>query len=531
MTELRLDRGKAFLIVFLTWAAMYLPALGGREFRGEEGRRTLPAVTMVKTGDWLVPHVAGRPYYQKPPLINWLVAASFLLTGEQSERSARLPSAVSVLAFASLLVWFPGAWPRREARLIAAVFFLTTFTVIENGRQIEIEAVYITLTSMAILSWLFLWANARSKWGLWLIPSVFLTCGMLTKGPPILLFYYGPVLGVLAYSRGLRALVSIPHLAALILCLGVPAAWAYFAWRQAAVAGQATADLGGGEIVTRLTSLVLGWSGWWENVVSSFTGLLPWGLFLPLLWRRDFLAHIPPGRLPLLKGARLGMVVPFLAITLIPGNRGRYGLPVLGLMCLLLGWVLAETEVLPDRGRLWRGGVLLGFGVAAGTAAAGLVAVNAGIGPAVVLGIIVSLAVMLWRERARFHTPVHLATLSASLGAVLMLQFPLFAPPLFRRDEICRPVSVQTKSLVPDTETVYIFDPGCQLFLFYIREPMEYLRELEQVNGHVRFLVMREDAYQRFKDGPAIAVRQPKTLYSFAGKKHGFRLLELTAPP
>ncbi|MCL5278434.1 MAG: hypothetical protein M1376_00830 [Planctomycetes bacterium] len=38
-----LGRMEAFLAVFLTWVALYLPGLGATKFHGEEGRRILPA--------------------------------------------------------------------------------------------------------------------------------------------------------------------------------------------------------------------------------------------------------------------------------------------------------------------------------------------------------------------------------------------------------------------------------------------------------------------------------------------------------
>src|SRR5216117_3369805 len=87
-------------IVLLVWAAIYLPALGSLEIKGEEGRRILPAVTMLQTGNFLVPYVGSEAYFRKPPLVNWLVAASFKLTGVRNEWTARLPSVLAVLAVA-----------------------------------------------------------------------------------------------------------------------------------------------------------------------------------------------------------------------------------------------------------------------------------------------------------------------------------------------------------------------------------------------------------------------------------------------
>src|SRR6266496_3247155 len=81
-----ISRFQALLIVFLVWAAIYLPALGSLWIKGEE------AVRIIKTGDYIVPKVGSEPYLRKPPLINWLVAGSFKIFGQRNEWKARLPS-------------------------------------------------------------------------------------------------------------------------------------------------------------------------------------------------------------------------------------------------------------------------------------------------------------------------------------------------------------------------------------------------------------------------------------------------------
>src|SRR2546423_13003000 len=87
------SRLSAVLVVFLVWAVIYLPALGSIAIKGEEGRRILPAVEMLKTGNYIVPEVGGNQYFRKPPLVNWMVAASFRIFGARNEWTARFPSA------------------------------------------------------------------------------------------------------------------------------------------------------------------------------------------------------------------------------------------------------------------------------------------------------------------------------------------------------------------------------------------------------------------------------------------------------
>ena len=86
-----MSRDRAFFLVLLVWAAIYLPRLGTLEIKSEEGRRILPAVTMLETGNYLVPQIGSEPYFRKPPLVNWLDAGSVKLFGVRNEWHARPP--------------------------------------------------------------------------------------------------------------------------------------------------------------------------------------------------------------------------------------------------------------------------------------------------------------------------------------------------------------------------------------------------------------------------------------------------------
>src|SRR3954465_4668675 len=99
-----MSRVASFCFVIGCWAAIYLPGLGSLKIKGGEGRRILPAVTMLESGNYLVPQVGSEPYFRKPPLVNWLVAASFKVTGVRNEWTARLPSVLCVLMVALAFV-------------------------------------------------------------------------------------------------------------------------------------------------------------------------------------------------------------------------------------------------------------------------------------------------------------------------------------------------------------------------------------------------------------------------------------------
>src|SRR5437764_12501903 len=145
------SRLRAVATVTLVWAVIYLPALGSIAIKGEEGRRILPAVRMLAMGNYIVQQVGSNPYYRKPPLVNWLVAASFRFFGVRNEWTARLPSALSVLAVAIAFVTVARASLGARGSIIAAMIWLTNIGIIEKGRLIEIEELYVSLCGLAII--------------------------------------------------------------------------------------------------------------------------------------------------------------------------------------------------------------------------------------------------------------------------------------------------------------------------------------------------------------------------------------------
>src|SRR5438874_9311268 len=167
---------------------------------------------MLETGNYLVPHVGSEPYFSKPPLVNWLVAASFKLTGYRNEWTARLPSVLCALAVALAFCMIARASLGPRGSLIAALVWLTNFGMIEKGRLIEIEALYVSLVGLALIFCLSWWERRRSPWLTWIVPAVLLGLGLLAKGPLHLFFFYAVVGAVLFRTGQRRRLWEPAHL-------------------------------------------------------------------------------------------------------------------------------------------------------------------------------------------------------------------------------------------------------------------------------------------------------------------------------
>jgi 4-amino-4-deoxy-L-arabinose transferase-like glycosyltransferase len=346
---------RAVVFVALLWAGVYLPGLGTLQLQHEEPRRALPGIHMLASGDWLVPRVGSDPYLRKPPLLNWAIALSCKLSGGVSEWAVRLPSVLATLALAITIVGVAGRrWLGQVGGLIAAIFFLVNFTMIESGRLAELEALYVALTGIALVLWMTSWRQEAGCWQLWLAPAPFLALGMLTKGPTHLIFYYGTVVPVLLHGKNLRSLLHPAHLFSLILIVGALLCWAIpcslavnihnpigvwrFWWDQLASRASTESDQH------------FRWSAWLLNGPQTLKNFLPWTLLLPFLWRKETVAAIAAASdstsrdLALFRGARLGMVATTVLMVLLPKGSPRYIYPLIVVPCMLLGRALTAND-------------------------------------------------------------------------------------------------------------------------------------------------------------------------------------------
>ena len=66
------------------------------------------ARNMLTSGDWVTAHLDGLRYLEKPPLVYWLIAASYRVFGPH-DWAARIPTALSAIALAGLTAAF-GIW-------------------------------------------------------------------------------------------------------------------------------------------------------------------------------------------------------------------------------------------------------------------------------------------------------------------------------------------------------------------------------------------------------------------------------------
>ncbi len=469
---------QALLAITALWATIYLPGLGGPELKGEEGRRILPGLAMLESGEWVVPSMEGQPYLRKPPLYNWAVVASVRATGRVNEFTARLPSVTCVLLLALgggvLLASFvagPGARPadRAKAAFLTGALLLVHSGLLEKGRLAELEAMFTSLSGLGMALWMMLWRQEAPKWLTWTLPGVWLGVAMLCKGPTHYVFFYAVVVATLKRDRSLRELLHPAHFAGLAVAWGIFALWAVpFRQRVASVAPDLDA---GSTWVQQLTSRLgfesFNLADWLLSPVDALVMFLPWMIVIVVFWRKlpAVAAKLGGRDEALVLGLRTGVLVSVVAILLVPETRARFvqpvTLPMLALAAVLLWHALPEawsrrwTHVsVALMAVLTAGGILAPFFVPALRAQGYNAAVAAMATVAASLGVW-----RLWVKFRRVSQPVRLV-LATSLCAVLVgIIHAATVVPALKPHDNCRPVGLAIRAEAGGAP-VAIFNPG-----------------------------------------------------------------------
>ena len=120
-------------------------------FEPDEARYSEIPREMLLTGDFVTPHLNGLLYFEKPPLLYWLVAASMALLGE-NEWAARLPGMLATVGMVLMTAAFAGRrWGTRTG-LLAGLVTGSSVLVLALGRIVLTDAILSFLLTAAVFS-------------------------------------------------------------------------------------------------------------------------------------------------------------------------------------------------------------------------------------------------------------------------------------------------------------------------------------------------------------------------------------------
>jgi len=170
---------------------VWLATLAGRPlFNPDEARYAEIPREMLSGGDWVIPHLNGLDYIEKPPLQYWATAASYGLLGV-SEFSARLYTALTALATIALIGFLAARLSGNGAGWRAAAVLSGMFMFVVLGQLMTLDMSLTFWMSASLAAFLLAQQAQRARqapqaqsaergWMLfaWLAAAL----GVLTKG-------------------------------------------------------------------------------------------------------------------------------------------------------------------------------------------------------------------------------------------------------------------------------------------------------------------------------------------------------------
>ncbi len=378
----------------------------------DEPRYAQVAREIFERGDFLVMHLCGNLYPDKPPLLFWL-AGLFGWLSNWSEFWMRVPNLIATFATAWLISLLARRWWGEIEASWAAAVYLTFAMVVEIGGRLQIDPLLNFFCIFAIVAFTNPTDDERLRTRWMLAGGIAMGLGALAKGP---LVHVNVLLVVGAWRlAGLRPSGARlrPWVWPTVLLLSVVPVltWAI----AASLADHRLVEaLFFDQHVGRITKVDRHPGPWWKHATYMAPLLLPW-LFATVAaagstWRA-FRRRNLDGADPGLVRAALWFAVLFLFFSVIPPKRALYLLPAYPALALITArffvtrwrrdglprWVGWSTSVflaalgtaltlagfvLPEEipGMAWRG-LILGAPLAVGSATA-LGRFRAGDGPA-----------------------------------------------------------------------------------------------------------------------------------------------------
>ena len=321
--------------------ALLLPQLGTAPLARAEIYFLDAARGMVESGDWLVPYYQGEPFFDKPILTYWLMAAAMKALGP-TPAAARLVPVLASLGFVLASLWLGTLLYDRRTALASGLVLSTTLAFLSFARVAMSDMLLALFSTLAVALAVLAYRPGAPRHVVPLL-GVVAGLGFATKGP-IALLIPGLAILLLLYQNRSRPLPGgVTGLAlGAFLCAAIGLGWFVLVYQR----------LGSGPLVYfflrenlerfAAETYDVGRPLWFYLPVYFAEGL-PWSPLLPLALAR--LLRSPDAQ----ERGAARFLAAWVALVLVPlslsrGKLDYYLLPLYPAISLLIGRYLAAVE-------------------------------------------------------------------------------------------------------------------------------------------------------------------------------------------
>lgn len=338
------QRGWGTRAAWLALAVVWFAPLGHRALvNPDEGRYATIALGMLRSGDWITPHLNGFLYFEKPPFGYWMSAAAMGLFGV-GEFAARLWPAVCGFATAVLVAFTARRLWSEPAGSFAGASAAGCIWIVANAHFLSLDMGLTFFLTLALCAFLLAQRDDASapQQRRWMLAAWAAMAGaVLTKGLVGVLI---PGAALLLYCAWVRTLVPLRRMhwvagSALFLALAAP----WFIVVSLRNPGFADFFFVHEHFQRYLTDQARRPGAVWYFVPLLLAGFLPWTTMLPSLAR--FGAEPEPQRA--FQPRRFLLVYAVFVFVFFSASRSKlpsYILPMFPALALLAGAWLAKAD-------------------------------------------------------------------------------------------------------------------------------------------------------------------------------------------
>lgn len=149
------------VLIVVYGLSLLLIGLGGLVLTYHEVNYSEPAQEMLRSGQWLMTTFLGQPFVEKPPLINWSIAAAIAVFHSHDGWVVRLPSVLSAVISALIIAAIAARWFGNRIGLYSGLIQLSSVYVQAQGRRAEPDMMLCAVVSAAIA--IFAFANVETR--------------------------------------------------------------------------------------------------------------------------------------------------------------------------------------------------------------------------------------------------------------------------------------------------------------------------------------------------------------------------------